>query len=288
MKKKISLFLLCGLLLIQGLPAHAETFYGDETWNVTFNSDNEMASSFKTSDINDVVSGMQPGDNVIITLSLKNDNQTATDWYMKNEVLYSLEDRSANGQTKGGAYTYRLSYRSNQGGEETVLFDSDTVGGEDVSAAGEGLKEATSSLKEYFCLDTLSQSQSGVITLEVALDGETQGNDYQDTLADLQMEFAVELRDTPDNPAGDNPRNPNNPNHPDNPGTHGGNTQGNPGQSNPGRGLFGSGVVKTGDGSELSVYTIVTGASGLMLLLFCIWQWRESRKQKAEKEGDAV
>ncbi len=288
MKKKISLFLLCGLLLIQGLPAHAETFYGDETWNVTFNSDNEMASSFKTSDINDVVSGMQPGDNVIITLSLKNDNQTATDWYMKNEVLYSLEDRSANGQTKGGAYTYRLSYRSNQGGEETVLFDSDTVGGEDVSAAGEGLKEATSSLKEYFYLDTLSQSQSGVITLEVALDGETQGNDYQDTLADLQMEFAVELRDTPDNPAGDNPRNPNNPNHPDNPGTPGGNIPGNPGQSNPGRGLFGSGVVKTGDGSELSVYTIVTGASGLMLLLFCIWQWRESRKQKAEKEGDAV
>ncbi len=288
MKKKISLFLLCGLLLIQGLPAHAETFYGDETWNVTFNSDNEMASSFKTSDINDVVSGMQPGDNVIITLSLKNDNQTATDWYMKNEVLYSLEDRSANGQTKGGAYTYRLSYRSNQGGEETVLFDSDTVGGEDVSAAGEGLKEATSSLKEYFYLDTLSQSQSGVITLEVALDGETQGNDYQDTLADLQMEFAVELRDTPDNPAGDNPQNPNNPNHPDNPGTPGGNTPGNPGQSNPGRGLFGSGVVKTGDGSELSVYTIVTGASGLMLLLFCIWQWRESRKQKAEKEGDAV
>ena len=122
----------------------------------------------------------------------------------------------------------------------------------------------------------------------MALDGETQGNDYQDTLADLQMEFAVELRDTPDNPAGDNPRNPNNPNHPDNPGTPGGNTPGNPGQSNPGRGLFGSGVVKTGDGSELSVYTIVTGASGLMLLLFCIWQWRESRKQKAEKEGDAV
>ena len=35
----------------------------------------------------------------------------------------------------------------------------------------------------------------GIITLEVALDGETQGNSYQDTLADLQMNFAVELRD---------------------------------------------------------------------------------------------
>lgn len=289
MKKKISLFLLCGLLLIQGLSAHAETFYGDETWNVTFNGENEMVSSFRTSDINDVVSGMQPGDNVIITLSLKNDNGTTTDWYMKNEVLYSLEDRSANGGTKGGAYTYRLSYRDNQGGEENILFDSDTVGGDDVSAAGEGLKEATSSLKEYFYLDTLAKSQSGVITLEVALDGETQGNDYQDTLADLQMEFAVELRqDTPANPPQGNP--PGNPDTPVSPGTPDQNNPnpGNPGRSNPGRGLFGSGVVKTGDGSEISVFTILTGASGLLLLLFCIWQWRENRKNKAGKEGGAL
>ena len=28
------------------------------------------------------------------------------------------------------------------------------------------------------------------------MDGETQGNSYQDTLADLQMNFAVELRDS--------------------------------------------------------------------------------------------
>ncbi len=285
---KLAGALLCGLILFQGLPAHAETYYGDETWNVTFNGENQMVSSFKTSDINDVVGGMQPGDNVIITLSLKNDNRTSTDWYMKNEVLYSLEDRSANGQTKGGAYTYRLSYQSSQGGEENVLFDSDTVGGENVSAAGEGLKEATSSLKEYFYLDTLSQSQSGVITLEVALDGETQGNDYQDTLADLQMEFAVELRETPENPPGDNPGNPgnpNNPNNPNNPGTPGQNT---PGQSSAGRGLFGSGVVKTGDESRISLFSVLTGGSGLLLLLFCIWQLRESRKNKAGKEGDAV
>ena len=121
-----------------------------------------------------------------------------------------------------------------------------------------------------------------MITLEVALDGETQGNDYQDTLADLQMEFAVELRDTPDNPPGDNPNNPGNPNSPGTPG------QNNPGQSSPGRGLFGSGVVKTGDGSEISIFTVLTGASGLLLLLFCIWQWNESRKSRAGKEGGAV
>ena len=31
------------------------------------------------------------------------------------------------------------------------------------------------------------------ITLYIALDGETQGNIYQDTLAEVQMNFAVEL-----------------------------------------------------------------------------------------------
>ena len=289
MKKKIlSLLLVAGLTVSMPAAAYGETSHGNKGWDVTFTEDKKMQSSFKSSDLDDVIYGMQPGDNVIITLQLKSENATATDWYMQNEVLYSLEDRSANSQTGGGAYTYRLSYQSSQGGEENVLFDSDTVGGENVSAAGEGLKEATSSLKEYFYLDTLSQSQSGVITLEVALDGETQGNDYQDTLADLQMEFAVELRETPENPPGDNPGNPgnpNNPNNPNNPGTPGQNT---PGQSSAGRGLFGSGVVKTGDESRISLFSVLTGGSGLLLLLFCIWQLRESRKNKAGKEGDAV
>ena len=39
-------------------------------------------------------------------------------------------------------------------------------------------------------------NQSGVITLGVRLDGETQGNAYQDTLAKLQMQFAVEENTT--------------------------------------------------------------------------------------------
>ena len=288
--KRIWMALLLILCLTFGMTqsVSAETFYGNSDWRVTFTGEKKMESNFRTADLNEAVGGLQPGDNIIFTMNLSNANETATDWYMTNEVLYSLEDRSANGQTKGGAYTYRLSYQSSQGGEENVLFDSDTVGGENVSAAGEGLKEATSSLKEYFYLDTLSQSQSGVITLEVALDGETQGNDYQDTLADLQMEFAVELRETPENPPGDNPGNPgnpNNPNNPNNPGTPGQNT---PGQSSAGRGLFGSGVVKTGDESRISLFSVLTGGSGLLLLLFCICQLRESRKNNAGKEGDAV
>ena len=117
---------LSGLLaLCLAFPVHAETYYGDESWKVAFTSEKKMESSFSTADINDVVGGMQPGDNVIITLDLKNENNTTTDWYMRNEVLYSLEDRSANKETSGGAYTYRLTY-TNKDGEVQSLFDSDT------------------------------------------------------------------------------------------------------------------------------------------------------------------
>lgn len=275
--KRIWMGMLSGLMAFgMALPVHAETFYGDESWNVTFSPANEMVSSFSTADINDVVGGMQPGDNVIITLKLKNENPTATDWYMQNEVLYSLEDRSANKETGGGAYTYRLFYTDKDGTVET-LFDSDTVGGENgesvdemLSGLGEGLHGATNALKDYFYLDTVQNGEGGMITLEVALDGETQGNSYQDTLADLQMNFAVELRDDlPDRP---NPGNPDNPPQPVD------DTQPTP---TPGSGR-GTGVVRTSDESRLPVFAIAGGVSGLLLLIYCIYCFREHKKGKKE------
>ena len=269
-KHKIWMGLLSGLTALSlAVPVHAETFYGDENWNVSFTAENEMQSSFSTANINDVVGGMQPGDNVIITLKLENNNATATDWYMKNEVLYSLEDRSANSQTGGGAYTYRLGF-TNKAGEENVVFDSDTVGGEygetvddTLNRLGEGLHAATNALKDYFYLDTFRNGEGGTITLEVALDGETQGNHYQDTLADLQMEFAVELRDDlPPDPTPSEPPDPNEP--PDPPG----------GKKTT--------VVKTSDESQLPLLLAISGITGLILLVYCIYCFREHRKKKKE------
>ena len=51
----------------------------------------------------------------------------------------------------------------------------------------------------YFYLDNLSRGQGGQIVLKIALDGETQGNRYQDRVADLRMNFAVQVEDTPQN-----------------------------------------------------------------------------------------
>lgn len=258
-RKRWKLLPVLGLLVtmaMSAVTANAETSHGNSDWSVVFSKDKKMVSNFKTSDINDAIYGIQPGDNVIITLALKNENDEATDWYMTNEVLYSLEDRSANAGTSGGVYTYKLTY-TGPDGEVTSLYDSDTVGGEDAngSKAGEGLRQATNALSDYFFLDTLKKGQSGKVVLEIALDGDTQGNDYQDTLADLQMNFAVELNtggtDTP------------------NPGRRGD-------------------IVKTGDEMTLTPFIIVACVTGTLLLLFVFYAQREREKERKKVRGGAV
>lgn len=273
MKKKIGglLLMLC-LICTVALEVHAETFYGDSGWQVSFTADSKMETNFKNKDLTEAIMGLQPGDNIIFTVNLKNSNKSATDWYMTNEVLYSLEDRSANSATNGGAYTYILTYTGKDGNART-LFSSDTVGGDTSGGAEEGLHGATDGLEDYFYLDTLASGKSGKITLEIALDGETQGNDYQDTLADLQMNFAVE---TTTNTPGEN--------------TPGTNTPGNntSDSSRPNRNAASAGtrtgVVKTGDEVNLVPLYVVMGVTGALFLILAFYSLRRGKKDGKGEE----
>ena len=248
MKRKVFVCLLCmALMLGLSVSAGAESFTGGDNWRVAFTQEHAMESTFRTADLDDAVSGLQPGDDITFTLRLSNDSEAVTDWYMTNRVLYSLEDRSTNAATAGGAYTYFLSY-TNAAGEENVLFSSDTVGGEHVSEAGEGLHEATDALQDFFYLDTLSGSQAGTIVLRVALEGETQGNDYQDTLADLAMNFAVELKEAAPEPGA--PRI----------------------------------IVKTGDDRNLLPYYVAMAVSGVLLLILAIDNVRRRVRAKRKEQ----
>ena len=77
MRKKIwKLLLAVSLLASMTMTAYAETSYGKSDWSVRFTNDKKMVSTFKTSDLNDAIYGIQPGDNVIITLELKNEKTT--------------------------------------------------------------------------------------------------------------------------------------------------------------------------------------------------------------------
>ncbi len=189
MRKKI-LCLAAAVMLTAGtsVTAYAEEITGDQSWVVEFDGE-KMDSNFDASAVSSEVYKLLPGDTIKLQVGVKNSGEGETDWYMTNEILQSLEESQS--VAEGGAYTYELTYVDHTN-TETVLYSSETVGGEGAGNAGEGLHQATDSLEDYFYLDRLKKGESGTVHLTVALDGETQGNGYQDTLAKLQMNFAVE------------------------------------------------------------------------------------------------
>lgn len=191
MKNKI-LCLVMMMVLVFSMPmtALAEDHQGTAGWKVSFDG-KKMNTNFASADMTKDVLAILPGDSITLQVNLENVADKKTDWYMTNEVLQTLED--SNNTAQGGAYTYILTYLD-PAGQETILYSSEVVGGENLLKTGqkEGLHQATDGLKDFFYLDRLEKGEKATIRLYVQLDGETQGNAYQDTLAKLQMNFAVE------------------------------------------------------------------------------------------------
>lgn len=190
MRKKIMCLLLAASLSLScAALAYAEVHKGSKDWLVEFDG-SKMNSNFSSSEMAEEIYSIQPGDSIELAVAVRNSSGETTDWYMTNEVLATLEE--SQNVAGGGAYAYRLVYQAPDGTED-VLYDSEAIGGEgNKKAAGEGLHQATDSLEDFFFLGTLKSSEKGVVGLTVKLDGESQGNTYQDTLAKLQMNFAVE------------------------------------------------------------------------------------------------
>ena len=198
--------ILAGSIAAAGLQTQA--VYGSEgdveyPWTVTFTASEDMKSTFSGSEAAEVLSGMQPGDTVTFRVELKNQNAKATKWYMKNAVLESLEESAKAAEHAGGAYGYTLTYTA-PGSDPETIFSSNTVGGEVyVNESLTGLKEIANSIdpEEWFYLMDLGkdgEGGNGSVQLQVTLDGISQGNNYQDTMAQIEMQFGVELTDDPE------------------------------------------------------------------------------------------
>ena len=224
----------------------ANTLIGSKNMKCTFDGkklDSNLGS------IMDLVNQMQPGDSVKFEIELVNNYEKTTAFWMWNKVIKSFEQNSP---ANGGAYTYILTYTDPAGKTEDI-FRSDTVGGEEISNNREGMREATSNLEDYFYLYSLKKGQSGKVTLVVSLDGETQGNNYQNTLADIDFRFACEVEDGNDTPNDDNnrPRNRN--------------------------------VVRTADDFNFIPYAAAFAASGLLLMCILFFMGRK----KGGRNGNA-
>lgn len=188
MKKRYGCIALAAFLLAGSvLTVHAEDVRKDG-WKADYTGD-AIESNFSSRDFADAVENLLPGDSVTINVSVKNSSKKNANFYASNEVLQSLEDSS---KAKGGAYSYDLTWKG--AGDKVILYSSESVGGENegIPANLQGLHGATDNLEDFFYLDQLASGEEGLISLRVALNGETQGNNYQNTLARLRLNFAVE------------------------------------------------------------------------------------------------
>lgn len=189
MKKRI-LCLAIAVMMVAGtsMTASAEDYKGSKSWLANLTGE-KIESNFKTSEFTHEILQILPGDSIELEVAIQNSSEDQADWYMTNKVLQTLEDSQESAQ--GGVYTYILTYRDSEG-TVTEFYNSETVGAENCGNALIGLHQATESLEDYFFLDRLDQGEKGTVNLIVKLDGETQGNGYQNTLARLAMNFAVE------------------------------------------------------------------------------------------------
>ena len=252
MKNKIWTLCIAALLVLSSsVTALAEDKQGEDGWEVVFDGEH-MTSNFSNGKVDEQIAGLQPGDSVEITITLQNTYQGQADWYMKNQVGKALETASS---AVGGAYDYLLTYTDIKG-QTTTLYSSEKFGG-DGKIGGVGLHGATNSLQNYFYLDRMGNGESGVVKLKVALDGETLVNDYQNTLARLQMDFATELV-SGQTAGGDESTTPGDPS--------GLRTDRN--------------AVKTGDETKIMRYVVLMFGSGLILLAGGIFLLRRQQEEE--------
>ena len=259
MKKSIwKILLLACFAAIVFMPQKAMAEEKTVDWEVVFTAAGEMGGNFDAKAVNDVIAGMQPGDQVNFKVNFKNEYNKETDWYLKNDVIKSLEDSAKAAKAGGGAYTYKLTYTDQNTGKATVLFDSEKVGG-DSTTGGQGLHKATTSLKGWEYVGTHKKGgKGGLVELVVGLDGETQGNRYQDTVADIELQFGVWIPSESDSP--DKPNK-----------TYSSKTSG-------------TNRVKTGDQPFMMKYVLLALA-GIVLLVLALLSRRLGRRENSQPAG---
>lgn len=238
LRNKISFLLILTSIIISMLLLMTQSTYAakksyDE--KCSYNG-KKIVTNYSSKKFQKAIKNMEPGDSLDYTLQYTNKSDKTTLWYMRNEVLKTLEDNSD--QAKNGGYTYVLK----AGGQ--TLFDNSAVGGEKVVKKLQGLKQATNATKDYFFIEELKPGKSGITTLHVELDGETEVNSYMNTKGALSFQYAVEEK---------------------------GNASG---QRNPGT----TSRIKTGDMNRIIYYVVLLTAAVLMLIVAIVLWIRDKKR----------
>ncbi|MEC4175164.1 hypothetical protein VIN30_01710 [Adlercreutzia sp. R7] len=236
----------------------------EKQWTVEFTG-TEMKDDGSAA-IARIIGGMQPGDSAKFTVDLYESYDGAADWYMKNEVLKTMEKSFTDANSNsGGSYSYKLTF-INPAGEEKVILTNEVVSGDAGSGTTKGLFDATEATGDWFFLETLAAKARAKVILEVSIDGETHGNTYFDTNAVLQLSFAAEPNATdpgvPGN-GGDTPKDEEKPTQSDKPEKK---------------------LSQTGDTIRMGIIALIVALAGVVLVTAIV---RRRKNDQDSKEGDA-
>ena len=190
MKKKIKVLIPLCMMIICAVGILSAVSAASLHGSVDFDGD-KVNVNYAPVEFKKQLTSMVPGQEVKLDIDVENKSIKMVDWYVESSVLKTFEDGA---KASGGSYEYEMIYTDSEG-KKDVIYSSENVGGED----SQGLKEATNGTEEYFYLTRMKPGEKGVFTTRVALDGETVTNDYQLTLADININFAVDVVDKNDN-----------------------------------------------------------------------------------------
>lgn len=162
-------------------------------WTVQYNGGDNFSTLGKDAAKTTIENAM-PGDTLqyVVTYANSADSGVTSNFYLNAEVISSLEDNKMDGanttkNAAGGAYAFSVVYDCK--GEKETIYDSETVGGDSVVSAG---LNQTKQGNAYVQVGTLAPGESGVVTITIALDGNSQDNSYMEKIAKMNVQFAVQ------------------------------------------------------------------------------------------------
>ncbi len=188
MKKKLLNLVLALTLVVAGttgIKADVNATEADGlsySWDVTYTG--KSFSSTYDSEAAKLKNAM-PGDTITYSAKYINGTSESVDFYMNADVLKSLEETSSG---QGGAYTFKIT------NNDSVIFDSETVGGDVETAVG--LNQVSGRQGAYFTLGSVDAGKNGVVKVSITLDPNSQTNDYMAATANLAIKFGAEATTT--------------------------------------------------------------------------------------------
>ena len=187
-KRLIAVFLtILVISCVFPVSVYAESFDSTLIWNAVIKSSSKIDCDFPD-EIDEYMKTMQPGDTFTIYVNIRSESDEDVDLYMANRTVKWLEQKD---EAENGNYIYELSYLAPGKSDYSYIYYSGIGGGKI------GFNEATDELKDFFLLGTYSKGDEGKVLLSVTLDGPTLDNEYQDTVGQLKLLFAVVETETP-------------------------------------------------------------------------------------------